>query len=131
MYNEKIINTNAKGLYEITDVLKKAILDSNVKDGVCVLVCQSSTSGIILTSNLDESSYDDIMSDMERIFPPRINYKNKEDFKKSAAHTISALYAKPLNIIINDFNALLGENQGVFVIDPIGNQKIKYGLKCL
>ena len=131
MYIQNKISTNAPGLYDITKEVKNAVEQSGITEGACAVFSKIGTSGVLVTSFWDTKGHEDIMDDLERVFPPRTNYASRAEPKMAAASSAAALSGRPLDFIIHEKNLLLGSSQGIYLMDTVGGREIEYGIKCL
>ncbi len=123
--------TTAPALCDITGQVKEAVAQSGVREGVCVVCSKSPTAGVLVTSFWDPLGHEDILDDLERIFPPRTNYAWQGAPEAAAAHSAAALCGRPLDFIIQEGELVLGHSQGIYLLDPMGGQDIPYAVTCL
>ncbi len=130
MVSGKIKSLEA-GVYDITGEVIKAIEESGVQDGVCVVFTPDSTASVMMTSKGDPRIYEDFLEDYSRIFPARNNFEYKGDVEKAAAHSKSALAGVSLDIIIHEGKALLGKYQQIVLADFLGDKECTWMLQCI
>ena len=129
MCSEKAVTTSSPGLYDITDTVGDIVAKSGIAEGVCVVFSKSATAGVVVTA--DAKAHEDILDDLERIFPPRTNYTASVEPKMAAANSAAAISGRPMDFIIHDSEIVLGKSQGIFVLDTVGGRIIDYGVKCI
>jgi secondary thiamine-phosphate synthase enzyme len=123
--------TAANGAYEITSVVRDAVLASNVVEGLCVIFVPHTTAGLSITSFWDAKGHEDIHDDLSRLVPTRIDFKHQVDTPQDAAgHIKSVLVGVSLTVIISAGQLLLGHSQGIFFNEFDGPRQRHFFVKC-
>lgn len=99
-------------MVDITDEVKRAIKESGVKEGVCIVYCPHTTAGVTINENADPSVRMDILNTLEKLVPYGARYLHLEG--NADAHIKSTICGSSLNLIIEGGRALLGTWQGIF-----------------
>ena len=121
------INTPKKGsLIEITDEVKKAVAESNVKSGIVTVMTPDDDAGILVTSFYDPKGYEDIIDDFTRIFPARDNFHYKGSVTEGAAHSMSSVAGQTFDLILDEGELKLGDSQGIFFAEYVKEQEREY-----
>jgi secondary thiamine-phosphate synthase enzyme len=131
MLDRRYLNTRKPGLYEITDEVKDSVAKSGIKEGLCVVYCPHPDAGILITSFWDPLGHEDIMDDLDRIMPSKINYRFKGDPAKASAHSKSAIAGVSLDLMISDGELKLGSSQGIFFAEYLEKAEREYLIKCI
>ena len=61
------ISTKKDDVFEITDEVKKAVEESGVKEGTCVVYTPHTTAAIVVTSRMDPDGFDDLRDEVNRL----------------------------------------------------------------
>ncbi len=113
-----ISTTSTKDVVSITDELNKAVADSGVTDGICVVTIPHTTAGLTITSFWDPLGFEDIQDEISRLIPTRIDFKHQHDTPQDAAgHVKSSLIGTSLSIIVKEGKPFLGHSQGVYFLE--------------
>lgn len=131
MYISKSIKTQSPGLYNVTPEVVEAVRKSCIAEGAGVLCSQTPGAGVLATNTASTDVHQDIMNDIERVFPPRTNYSFAGLASVAAANSSVALFGRPLDFIIHKGSAVLGQEQGFYILDTLGGQTIEYIIKCI
>ncbi|MEA5050768.1 MAG: secondary thiamine-phosphate synthase enzyme YjbQ [Oscillospiraceae bacterium] len=108
------LRTEYNGMHDITAQVQEIVRKSGVKDGICIVHCNHTTAGIIVTSFWDKRGHVDFMIEMDRVFPTRNDFLHQFDTPTDAAgHIKSALAGVAVTLIVSDSRAMLGSSQGI------------------
>ena len=113
------IQTDGKGLYEITDRVHEAIASMEVDDGVCVVFVQHTSASLTIQENADPSARRDLEDWMERSVPegqPEFTH-TMEGSDDMPSHIRSMLTDVSLSIPIVDGRLALGTWQGIYLFE--------------
>jgi len=97
---------------DITSRVEKIVKDSKIKDGLCVVFCPHTTTGLTINENADPAVQKDIIKHLEELVPTDKGYTHSEG--NSDSHIKSSLLGSSLNIIIEDGSLALGTWQGIY-----------------
>ncbi|MCG0276003.1 MAG: secondary thiamine-phosphate synthase enzyme YjbQ [Thermosediminibacteraceae bacterium] len=114
---------------DITHEVRKAISESGVKDGLCFVFVPHTTAGITINENADDDVKTDIMNTLERLIPPRGDYRHVEG--NSDAHIKATLVGSSVVLAIEDGRPVLGTWQGVLFCEFDGPRTRKVFVKCV
>ena len=119
MFTEiKVNTTKSECLVNITDQVQQAIAESKVQEGICVVFVPHTTAAITINSCLDSMTPEDIISDVHRLVPTRVDFKHIYDTPADAAgHIKSVIIGNSLSLIIKDGKALLGGSQSILFFE--------------
>lgn len=121
MLMEKIdLETTYMGMHDITEAIGEIINNSNVKSGICHVSVLHSTAGLLLSSHNDALIREDVMDDIERMVPTRVDFKHRETASDAGGHVKTAITGTQVTLIIEDNKLLLGEDQGVIFAEYDG-----------
>lgn len=103
---------------DITDKISKAVRESDVKEGICLVSCPGSTCGIT-TIEYESGAVEDLKRILEKIVPLSENYEHCKKWGdcNGYAHIRSALIPPFLTIPIEKRELILGQWQQVVFLD--------------
>jgi secondary thiamine-phosphate synthase enzyme len=127
---EEIIKTSKREeIIDITELIKKHIKLSNIKDGICVLFVPHTTCGITINENADPSVKSDFLNQMKKLIPQQGDYLHSEG--NSDAHIKSILVGPSLTLLVWDGQLVLGTWQGVYFCEFDGPRNRKLLISIL
>jgi secondary thiamine-phosphate synthase enzyme len=98
---------------DITADVRRAVLDSGAKDGLCVVYCPHTTAGITIQENADPDVVHDLLLWLNKHIPKDVpGFRHAEG--NSDAHLKSSLVGNSAAVIVEDGNLVLGTWQGVY-----------------
>lgn len=118
-------------LVDITGEINRAVKESGIGEGICVVYTGEADAGILLTSRCDPKSHEDILDDFETIVPARGNFLYDGPPAQGAARVKSAVAGTSRDLIVENGVLALGDSQGVFFAEYNGGKKREYRLKIL
>ena len=71
MLFEYNINTKSEQFYDVTDLVRKALRESGVKNGICTVFCPHTTAGITINENADTDVGRDLLYALGKSFSVR------------------------------------------------------------
>jgi secondary thiamine-phosphate synthase enzyme len=126
------LQTKHNDFVALTDTVQKTVKESGVTDGICVVYTPHTTAGLTVTSFWDPRGFEDIMDEMNRLIPTRIDFKHQHDTPQDAAgHIKSSLVGISLTFIIDQGGLFLGHSQGIFFMEFDGPRKREYFVKII
>jgi len=128
--SEIIVHTNGEtGWFNITGQVQKAVAESGIKEGICVVFTPHTTAGITINENADPDVPRDVNLSLNIISPDRNEFRHGEG--NSAAHTKSSLFGASLTVIVTGGKLLLGTWQGIWFTEFDGPRKRKVNLRVM
>jgi secondary thiamine-phosphate synthase enzyme len=113
---------------EIKDVVRK----SGVKEGLCCVYCPHTTAGLVVNSYMDPNTPKDILNEIDRLIPTKVDFLHTFDTPSDAAgHVKSSLLNIELTFIINDGELLLGHSQGILFAEFDGPRNREVHVKVV
>lgn len=127
------VNTQPnESLVNITEQVEEIVQNSGVKDGICVLAVPHTTAGLTLNSKMDPATMADIISEVRRLVPTRVDFEHIYDTPADAAgHIKSTLVGTTLSLIISKGKLLLGGSQGILFCEYDGPRTRKVYVQIL
>ena len=112
MLYEYTLSAPREDFYSITPQVHKAITESGVKNGICVVFCPHTTAGITINENADPDVVHDMLLGLTKAYPNRSEFRHGEG--NSAAHLKATAVGSSVTIIVADGRLALGTWQSVW-----------------
>ena len=106
------LKTDNKAFYNITSEVKKAVRESGVKEGICVVYCPHTTASITINENADADVQRDVNYALDRVFPRFAEFRHDEG--NSDGHVKCSVLGASETLIISDGEPILGRWQDVY-----------------
>ena len=123
------INVKTKYKSEVVDItkeIKEAVIKSGVKSGIAVVFCPHSTASVIIFEKSDTYLKRDLLGMLKDIVPFReYNHSN------ARAHLKAAFLRSNLTLIVENAEVILGEWQGIFLVEFDGPRERKVHIKVI
>ena len=115
-----------ESLVNITEKLRVAIRESGVKEGICVIHVPHTTAALTVNSAMDPKTPLDIVDEIHRIVPTRVDFQHIYDTPADAAgHVKASLVGGNLTLIVTEGDLLLGGSQSVMFFEFDGPRSRK------
>lgn len=122
----------AESLIDLTSQVRAIVTESGVQEGICVLYNPHSTAGLTINSGLDPKTGEDIISEIHRLVPTRVDFKHTYDTPSDAAgHIKSVLVGNSLTLIITQGELILGGSQSLLFFDFDGPRRREVWVRVL
>ena len=133
MFQEIRINTpRGDSLTDITAQVRALVAESGVQEGLCALFVPHTTAAITLNSALDEATATDIIADLRRLVPTRVDFAHQYDTPAYAAgHVKAALIGHSITLIIHNGQLTLGSSQFVLFYEFDGPRARRVQVKVM
>ena len=125
----KIPTTRRNDWLNITAWVQKAVTESGVREGICVVFVPHTTAAVTVNENADPDVIDDVSLSLDKISPDRKEFRHGEG--NSAAHTKTSLFGPSLTLIITKGALLLGTWQGIWFFDFDGPRTRKVFVRVM
>ena len=110
--------TSGNTPHDLTPALHEAVAQSGRRAGILVASIPHTTAALAVLSWPDPLGLEDVMDELRRLVPTRIDFKHQHDTPQdAAAHIQSALVGVSLSLIIHEGALQLGHSQGVFFLE--------------
>lgn len=108
------LETEQNVCYHVTPLVDELIAKSGVTEGICVISTPHTTAGLCNHSFWDPKGWHDMMIDIKRAIPSRIDFKYDSVSPVTAAATVkSAIMGSSMTMIIIDGKLKVGSSNGV------------------
>jgi secondary thiamine-phosphate synthase enzyme len=119
-------------MVNLLERVRQAVSESNVQEGVCLVYCPHTTAGLVVNSYMDPKTPEDIMEEIDRLVPTRVDFKHVFDTPSDAAgHVKSSLVGIQLSLIIHEGKLLTGHSQGILFAEFDGPRPREIYVKVL
>lgn len=119
-------------LVDITARVREAVAASGVEAGICVLIVPHTTAGITLNSALDPATATDILADIKRLVPTRVDFSHQYDTPAdAAAHIKATLVGNSITLAIDDGELQIGWSQFVMFYEFDGPRRRSVQVKII
>lgn len=108
-------------LVSITEQVSRAVEQSGIKQGICVVYVPHTTAGVMINENADPEVRHDILSHLERMVPFECSFRHVEG--NSAAHIKSVLVGHSVTLIVEKGALVLGRWQDVYFAEFDGPRR--------
>lgn len=112
------LQTTGNNAYDVQSFIDEAVADSGVGSGIVVASVPHTTAGLSIISFWDPLGLEDVMDEIARIVPARIDFKHEHDTPQDAAgHVKSAMVGATISLIIDEGKVVLGSSQHVYFLE--------------
>lgn len=110
----RLRTTSRQELVNATDDVRRVVEASGVREGLCFVYCPHSTAGLVVNSYLDPLTPQDIVAEIDRLVPTRVDFFHTVDTPSdAAAHVKASLVGVQHLFIVHEGRLLLGHSQGL------------------
>lgn len=115
---EIFVDTTGPGLVEITQTVKRWILDERITTGLVTMLCRHTSASLTIQENASPDVRDDIVRWLGWIAPEDAPYGHSEEGPDDMpAHLKAMLTGASLSVPVMDGYMTLGQWQGVFLLE--------------
>jgi len=115
LFTHSITTGRGDNIFEITGLVRSSVRRSGILSGICHLVVPHTTAGITVNSCMDPNTLVDLLGEIKRIVPTRVDFVHTFDTPADAAgHIKSTLVGTHVAVIVEAGDLLLGSSQGIF-----------------
>jgi secondary thiamine-phosphate synthase enzyme len=124
------IDTTARTQFkDITEEIKKIIIKSGEKSGVCYIFIPHTTAGVTINENADPSVVSDLSRKLSSLIPVNDGYDHREG--NSDAHLKASLAGFCQTVLIEEGLPVLGTWQGIYFCEFDGPRKRRIIIKIV
>ncbi len=123
--DKKQLSTTYMGMHDLTEEIQKTVSQSGVKNGLCHISMLHSTAGLLLTSN-NSVTQKDVMADIERMVPTRVDFKHRETASDAGGHVKTGLTGSQISLPVENGRLVLGNDQAVVFAEYDGPRPRSY-----
>ena len=119
-------------LVDVTERIRQAVSDSGVREGLCAVIVPHTTAAITVNSALDAATPEDILADVKRLVPTRLDFAHQYDTPADAAgHIKAALIGHSVLLAIREGKLLLGGSQSILFYEFDGPRRRRLQVKMM
>lgn len=119
-------------LVDITAQVHDAVRQMGVQSGLCAVIVPHTTAAVTINSALDASTPQDIVSDLRRLVPTRVDFQHQYDTPADAAgHIKATLVGHSVLIVIENGDLLLGRSQSILFYEFDGPRERRVQVKVI
>lgn len=105
----------------LDEQVRAVVAASRVAEGICHIYCPHSTAGLTINSALDSKTSQDILFEMNRLVPTRVDFFHTFDTPTdAAAHVKSTLTGVHVTCLIHEGRLMLGSSQSILFTEYDG-----------
>jgi len=111
--------TRGRGLYEVTDEVRRVVQEAGVTTGLAVVFCRHTSASLVIQENADPSAARDLMVWLERLAPdgdPAYEH-DAEGPDDMPSHLRSAVTKTSETVPVVDGRPAFGTWQGLFLLE--------------
>jgi len=124
--------TASQELINLDEQVRDIVQRSGVTEGVCHIYCPHSTAGLTVNSALDFRTSQDILFEMNRLVPTRVDFFHTFDTPTdAAAHVKSTLTGVSVACLIHDGQVILGHSQSILFAEYDGPRDRQVHVKVM
>ncbi len=119
------LTTQYMGMHDLTESVQRVVTNSGVQNGMCHISMLHSTAGLVLAPK-DETAAKDVMADIERMVPTRVDFKHRETASDAGGHVKTALTGSQLTLPVCNGHLELGDDQAIVFAEFDGPRPRSY-----
>lgn len=124
--------TASQETINLDEQVRAVVAASRVAEGVCHVYCPHSTAGLTINSALDSKTSQDILFDINRLVPTRVDFFHTFDTPTdAAAHVKSTLTGVHVTCLIHEGLLMLGSSQSILFAEYDGPRNRKVYVKIV
>jgi secondary thiamine-phosphate synthase enzyme len=121
-----------ESLVNINEELRVAVKESGVKEGICVVYVPHTTAALTVNSGIDPKTAMDIVDEVHRLVPTRVDFHHTYDTPADASgHVKASLVGGDVTLIITEGELLLGGSQSVLFFEFDGPRSRKVVVRIM
>jgi secondary thiamine-phosphate synthase enzyme len=109
---------SGESITNVTEQVKAVVRESGVQEGICVVYTPHTTGGLSINSALDPNTAKDLVEELHRLVPTRVDFNHIYDTPADASgHIKSTLVGVSQSLIVTGGELLLGGSQFVMFFE--------------
>jgi len=110
---EFVVDTHwREELIDITSLVRRAVDEGDVSDGVCFVYSPHTTAGVTINEHADPAVAEDLLTALDRLMPEGVSWRHLEG--NAPAHVKTSLVGSSALVGIEEGRLALGAWQGIF-----------------
>lgn len=123
MHELRVKTRSRNDLVDITAEVQKAVGNSGVSDGVCLVFVPHTTAAVTINEGADPAVRRDIEAKLDKVFPWSDGYTHAEG--NSAAHIKTSLVGSSETVLVASGRLILGTWQSIYFCEFDGPRERK------
>ena len=123
------IRTGAFEMIDVTALVRGAVRDAGIRDGICTVYCPHTTAAITINENADPDVQRDLLLALGDIFADRREFRHCEG--NSHAHLKSSVVGASETIPVLDGRLVLGTWQGIYFCEFDGPRTRRFHVQVV
>ena len=116
----------------VLDEVKQAVAESGITEGMCYVYNPHTTAGLVINSYLDPNTPKDILHEIDRLVPTRLDFFHTFDTPSDASgHVKSSLVNVSLAIPVHEGQLMAGHSQGILFVEFDGPRSRQVHVKVV
>jgi secondary thiamine-phosphate synthase enzyme len=119
-------------LVNITELVRDTVRETGISSGLCAIIVPHTTAAITINSSLDASTPQDIVDDVRRLVPTRVDFKHQYDTPADAAgHIKASLIGQNVVLAVENGDLVLGGSQSILFYEFDGPRERRVQVKVI
>lgn len=116
----------------VAEEVRQVVVESGVQEGMCFVYNPHSTAGLVINSYLDPNTPKDILHELDRLVPTRLDFFHTFDTPSDAAgHVKGSLVDISLAVPVHEGKLMLGRSQGILFVEFDGPRSRQVYVKVM
>ena len=124
----KTLDTQQNQVCDLSAQVAAAVAASGIQSGIAVVETCHSTAGILRTTAWGHEVLEDLVKEMRRLVPARINFKHEESPEDAAGHLKCALFGSSVSCIVRNGTLVSQGKQGIYFLEYDGPRNRTYDI---
>jgi secondary thiamine-phosphate synthase enzyme len=121
-----------ESLMDVTPQVREAVQAIGIPDGLCAVIVPHTTAAVTVNSAMDPATPQDIIAELRRLVPTRVDFIHQYDTPADAAgHVKAALIGHSVLLPIADGKLVLGGSQSILFYDFDGPRERRVQVKII
>lgn len=113
-----------ESMTDITKDVNDYVQESGIKEGICVVCVPHTTAAVTVNSAIDPLTMADIVSEVHRLIPTRVDFQHVYDTPADAAgHIKASLIGNDVTLMVSGGELMLGSSQSLMFFEFDGPRK--------
>ena len=125
------LQTKKDDIVNITPEIKAIVAESGVQEGIVVVHISHTTAALLCTSHWDVKGHIEIMQELDRLVPTRVNMLHQDSPSDASGHVKSAIVGVSVTVPISGGEMVLSHSQGIFFAEFDGPRHRSYDVKVI
>ncbi len=119
-------------LVNITALVREAVREIGITSGLCAIIVPHTTAAITINSSLDQNTPQDIIDDVRRLVPTRVDFKHQYDTPADAAgHIKASMIGQNVVLAVENGDLVLGGSQSILFYEFDGPRERHVQVKVI